>query len=543
MPAPVSELEVALLEAEVEQLERELALGYAMPGKRRPFAHELRAGVRFAELDRQAEELAVRLTRAAHATRATVAAQLEALDLPDDPSRALAAIRELVDPQSGRHLPIVTDVVDRLAERIAVHLRTLTAEAAAEVLAEARRQGLEVLPDLLELDEQQARQLADQARRAAAQPVARSLAVALETAERLAAAGASARLIREGMARAVRQASPKSTEDVARQAASAAQGIGRNVAARAAPRPRRVYASELLDSNTCAPCSRVDGREYASLEEALLDYPGAGGHVFCDGGQRCRGTLVYVWDESPPTTDRPPPPGPAIDPPPERPGPIPPDDRVVLPARTPAPEVPRPSVADRPPGHPDTPGVDALPRKPATPFEPSAVDVDLDSAATNPGYGSDSNYGVNCVHVANTYELRRRGLEVTASPLPPSFRGRGRSSQDALNRWRTPTGGKRQLEPTTPKRLEAEVMSWPVGARGWVVIRWGRNAGGGGHIYNVERTEAGPRWVEAQLGTVLDATEHARRLARRKTGSGALYVARVDDLTPTDDVLEYVRER
>lgn len=303
MSRTATELEVALLEAEVEQLERELALGYAVPGKRRPFPHELRAGVRFAELDRQAEELSLRLSRAALASRNAVAAQLEALDLPDDPRRALAVLRQLADPSSGRVLPLVGDLVDRLAERIALNLVATAADSAGELLEEARRQGLTVLPELIAVDSDGARALADQARRAAVQPVAHSLGVALEAAERLAAAGAGAggRLMREGIARAVRSASVKSTEDTARQAASVAQSVGRTTAAKAAPRPSSVYASELLDTATCGPCARVDGRTYTTLEEALLDYPGAGGHVFCEGGQRCRGTLVYVWDEAPAT--------------------------------------------------------------------------------------------------------------------------------------------------------------------------------------------------------------------------------------------------
>ena len=58
-----------------------------------------------------------------------------------------------------------------------------------------------------------------------------------------------------------------------------------------------VYSSELLDSNTCEACREIDGKEYESLDEAGLDYP-AGGYVDCLGGDRCRGTLVAVYDEA-----------------------------------------------------------------------------------------------------------------------------------------------------------------------------------------------------------------------------------------------------
>lgn len=53
------------------------------------------------------------------------------------------------------------------------------------------------------------------------------------------------------------------------------------------------YASELLDRATCSACADVDGTDYADLEAAANDYP-AGGYVDCEGGDRCRGTLVAV---------------------------------------------------------------------------------------------------------------------------------------------------------------------------------------------------------------------------------------------------------
>lgn len=60
------------------------------------------------------------------------------------------------------------------------------------------------------------------------------------------------------------------------------------------------YASELLDQATCDPCAAIDGTDYESLDDASDDYP-AGGYVDCEGGDRCRGTLVAVMgDESAP---------------------------------------------------------------------------------------------------------------------------------------------------------------------------------------------------------------------------------------------------
>lgn len=65
--------------------------------------------------------------------------------------------------------------------------------------------------------------------------------------------------------------------------------------------PKYLYASELLDSNACEECTTVDGTEYESLEDAEADYP-TGGYKDCEGGPRCRGTLVAVHtDEAEPS--------------------------------------------------------------------------------------------------------------------------------------------------------------------------------------------------------------------------------------------------
>jgi hypothetical protein len=77
-------------------------------------------------------------------------------------------------------------------------------------------------------------------------------------------------------------------------AVNAAQNQGRD-AVFGLNRPSAIYASELLDVNTCAPCRSVDGKQYASVADADADYP-TGGYHACSGGPRCRGTKVAVWD-------------------------------------------------------------------------------------------------------------------------------------------------------------------------------------------------------------------------------------------------------
>ncbi len=61
-----------------------------------------------------------------------------------------------------------------------------------------------------------------------------------------------------------------------------------------------IYASEVMDRGTCKPCRRVDGKFLGTSDQMALverSYPsgGYGGFVDCEGGVRCRGTVVAVW--------------------------------------------------------------------------------------------------------------------------------------------------------------------------------------------------------------------------------------------------------
>jgi hypothetical protein len=56
----------------------------------------------------------------------------------------------------------------------------------------------------------------------------------------------------------------------------------------------QLYASELLDSNTCGNCMDVDGEDLEQ-DEAFEMYAG-GGYIECEGGSRCRGTVIAVYE-------------------------------------------------------------------------------------------------------------------------------------------------------------------------------------------------------------------------------------------------------
>jgi hypothetical protein len=73
-----------------------------------------------------------------------------------------------------------------------------------------------------------------------------------------------------------------------------AQHQGRMSTLYAAP-SAAYYGNEILDANTCKYCRRVDGRWLGNdLATAEKLYPN-GGYVDCEGGPRCRGTIVAVF--------------------------------------------------------------------------------------------------------------------------------------------------------------------------------------------------------------------------------------------------------
>lgn len=56
------------------------------------------------------------------------------------------------------------------------------------------------------------------------------------------------------------------------------------------------YATERNDPNRCGPCGTIDETQFATLAAAMAAYP-TGGFRDCEGGVRCRGGVVPVWDQ------------------------------------------------------------------------------------------------------------------------------------------------------------------------------------------------------------------------------------------------------
>lgn len=312
--ARVLALGIALLEAEVELMQRLRDQGIIpLDARREPTAPELRAGVRFAELDRIVNNAAGLIARKADRVRDHVldglADQLAGIMAQADPWAAVEELARLTDPTNPAAIAGLADVITAVEDEVTEDLLTTARAGAAEALDEARRQGLpdRLIPDVDPVNDTLEAAARAQAANVAKAPAIRLLDVAAEAGARAATtAGATGADVIAAALDGAENASRAGQEDTARQAANVTHGLGRAAAQAQLPAPREVYASELLDRNTCGPCATVDGRTYETLEAGLVDYPGAGGFVGCDGGSRCRGTLVLVHNtEAAPTLDGP----------------------------------------------------------------------------------------------------------------------------------------------------------------------------------------------------------------------------------------------
>jgi hypothetical protein len=177
---------------------------------------------------------------------------------------------------------------DELTGSIALILEQVYAGASLIALGEARRQGGKNLPDGLEAEKGRFRALARTVPMYAWTRLTTKLQTDLLTPRELATPFA-----RADVEAALKAIPLDGAEDLAKQAINTAHGQGRHETI-APLQPTEIYASELLDGETCDACEKVDGKEYDTMADALIEYE-TGGYGACKGGSRCRGTLVSVY--------------------------------------------------------------------------------------------------------------------------------------------------------------------------------------------------------------------------------------------------------
>lgn len=182
---------------------------------------------------------------------------------------------------------------------------------------------------------------------------------------------------------------------------------------------------------------------------------------------------------------------------------------------------------------------DRLPRQQGwSPAEgPFSEQAYADMDAVNPNWRSgDRGWNVNCTNCTTTYELRRRGYDVTAAKRPGGIHARGRNYLDTPKAWGVSTVdvlGSQQTWLQMERRILREM---PEGARGAVSITW---KGGGGHIFNWEVHEGRLVFIESQA-----ISTHARHYTldelRRNAQNKVNGWWRHDHLPITDELADFI---
>jgi hypothetical protein len=476
---------VMLAEAERLVIDAEAAAGASVPEAIRPLLpQEIAAKVRFGDIAALTNEAVQEATAALAGLREVIVGTILGEMLGDaeevTPTNAARALAQL---NAAQPVPVQTAVA-RTAGALQNILARVANSAAGVVQAEAGRQGVKLgdwTPPVI--DAEQFRLPAATAALHPWQRITGKLQTTIMDPSKVYAAS----IPRDDVVKELDNIPLDGSTDLAKQTIHSAHGIGR-VAAAEELNPSAIYASEIMDGNTCPRCAAIDSHKYQSMEDAKADYP-HGGFAACLGGTRCRGTLVFMYDEPDPITDDPnpeplppikpePAPAPAPAPAPKKkraprkpkPAPVP-DPEPVVP--TPEPEVvtpPAPKVVppakpqtrkealaaeklkaeqDTVPGLPPKPtgtppkivpgmtqrytAIDQLPIQETPPGPKKKGALMVMASGLNPGFGTRTKqYMNNCSSVVQAYEMRRRGYDVLAAPVA---NGRGRWDGEYVTGW------------------------------------------------------------------------------------------------------------
>jgi hypothetical protein len=244
--------------------------------RRQPYKHEVQAAVDFAALDT--------LFDTSQASLVTAVKQGQGAQVKQLQEQIVAAKADLDKLALIQADPVHATVIQS-------HMVDMASDGAKQAVGEAKRQGKTIpMPDMTSAN-------ASLAKRAAStdQVLARSLS---ESGARKALSltpAQSPEMVAASVGKYLNNLSTSYLQDQLGGSLQQAMNTGRKEVFDAGD-PNSLYASELLDSNTCESCVEIDGTEYPDLDAAEADYP-TGGYMDCYGGPRCRGTLVGVYGE------------------------------------------------------------------------------------------------------------------------------------------------------------------------------------------------------------------------------------------------------
>jgi HK97 family phage portal protein len=205
-------------------------------------------------------------------------------------------IAAAVDAGDTEALATLVVDVDESTRVLRQALGDMAETAAQQMAAEAADQGVKVRPPKVDKGLRNAfgSELIEIAAATAALLAADTAASAGREALRLLVPGVRGSEVAEKVGGFLRGLKNWFRRDQLGGALHRAQNAGRVATLQAAPKAR-YFAQEKNDANRCGPCKEIDGTEFEDLDAVRAVY-GSGGYQGCEGGIRCRGTVVALWE-------------------------------------------------------------------------------------------------------------------------------------------------------------------------------------------------------------------------------------------------------
>ena len=164
-------------------------------------------------------------------------------------------------------------------------------------------------------------------------------------------------------------------------------------------------------------------------------------------------------------------------------------------------------------------------------FNKDRHDILSNLSASNPNYDEDSfAWSYNCQRCVPTYEMRRRGYNVTAQPISSGSDHLAYHPFDVWQNYKEISCSGSGLSD-----IRSAMSTWGDGARAQVVVYW--NNGEGGHTFAAEQVNGKTYFVDHQTNSVYDAD-----WVFSKVEHGATSFCRIDNLKPSSWVLKCCKE-
>lgn len=158
--------------------------------------------------------------------------------------------------------------------------------------------------------------------------------------------------------------------------------------------------------------------------------------------------------------------------------------------------------------------------------------VSLDAAGAisgaNPNYSAGGAYRINCQRRVQTYELRRRGYDVIAKPMPSSGNTVSWGSECFIQPGQYQASYQAFTLGQTEAAVKKELAAAPDGARYAIYVKW-KGRGSSAHVFIAEKSNGNIQYMDPQTGN-MDASSYFSNGTRGRFG-----FFRMDDKALTTD--------